>query len=472
MRSLWRTLVLSLSLLAVQAFALDIDARVKGKVPDSGDMEVTITVRGDDGKPLDGAKVSLLASMPPMGTMPYMEAVGDVTPAGKGSYDGVVELTMGGTWDITITVEARGGKKQVGRYSVTTGIPGLVDKAGGAKAAAGGGDDTAVSVSPARIQRMGVRFATAKSVPLNQTFRAVAEVQADESLRADAILRAGGYVEKLYGLKNGDKVTKGQILARIDSPELAAAQEEYLLALNMSGSFHANEELASQRLRTLGMSGPEIQQLRRSRKVSRIVELRAPMAGTVLDSTAREGMQVGAGQVLFVIGNLDKTFLVAKVFQQDALNVIPKAPVQFRVLGRPKLLRGHVDLVYPSVSGGDGTVSVRVVPDEGSAALRPGVFAEVLFSVNHGDRLAVPSEAILYSGEHRYVFRKRGEGLLEPVEVETGLAADGMTEIAGGLKPGDEVAASGTFLLGSEANLRSALPKWADGNGSHSHHGP
>jgi len=85
----------------------------------------------------------------------------------------------------------------------------------------------------------------------------------------------------------------------------------------------------------------------------------------------------------------------------------------------------------------------------------------VKIEVPLGTRLAVPDDALLASGEHRYAFVKRGPGTLQAVEVKVGALGD-FDEVLDGLAEGDEVATQATFLLGSEAQLRSALPRWSN----------
>ncbi|MCB0220160.1 MAG: efflux RND transporter periplasmic adaptor subunit, partial [Chrysiogenetes bacterium] len=74
--------------------------------------------------------------------------------------------------------------------------------------------------------------------------------------------------------------------------------------------------------------------------------------------------------------------------------------------------------------------------------------------------VAVPFAAILYSGEHRYVFVDHGGGNLEPREVHVGQRADEYYVVLSGLEAGERVVTSGNFLISSEAQLKSALPKW------------
>jgi Cu(I)/Ag(I) efflux system membrane fusion protein len=89
------------------------------------------------------------------------------------------------------------------------------------------------------------------------------------------------------------------------------------------------------------------------------------------------------------------------------------------------------------------------------------MFADVKVEVPLGTRLAVPDNALLASGEHRYAFVKRGEGQLQAVEVKTGALTGDYDEVLDGLAEGEEVATQATFLLSSEAQLRSALPRWS-----------
>jgi Cu(I)/Ag(I) efflux system membrane fusion protein len=85
----------------------------------------------------------------------------------------------------------------------------------------------------------------------------------------------------------------------------------------------------------------------------------------------------------------------------------------------------------------------------------------VKIEVPLGTRLAVSDDALLASGEHRYAFVKRGEGALQAVEVKVGALGD-YDEVIDGLVEGEEVATQATFLLSSEAQLRSALPRWSN----------
>ena len=441
------------------AYAMTITLEPKPNPPDAGDNQITVVVKDDQGKPVDAAKVSAVVSMPAMGTMPYMEEKVVVAEKDPGQFVLTYDLAMGGTWDVVLTAEVA-GKKDVFRYSLTTGIPGLADKNSGRSSGADTNGAPLLDIGPQRLQRIGVRFAEAKVMPLVREIQAVGVVEQDKTHREEVTLRFSGYLVRQFKGRVGDQVIAGEPLFSVYSPDLVTAQSEFLLADKLAGS-DALHKAASERLINLGLSPREIESIRKTGKPVRDITIRAPMPGTILEISAREGAAVSQGQVVYVIGDLSKTYIVARVFQQDIgdLKAGQAVKVKLPTTGTEPV-EGRIDLVYPQVEQGAGTGNVRIEADPVAAALRPGNYVDVRLPVDMGSALAIPTEAVLYSGQHAYVFVDREAGALEPREIVTGRTAGDYVEVVTGLKAGERVAASGTFLLGSEAQLRSALPKW------------
>ena len=93
-------------------------------------------------------------------------------------------------------------------------------------------------------------------------------------------------------------------------------------------------------------------------------------------------------------------------------------------------------------------------------ALRPDMYADVEIDVDRGERLLVPQSAVLHAGDRSFVFLALGEGRFRPREVTIGLRAGERVEVLAGLEGGEEVVASGTFLIAAESRLRAALEQW------------
>ncbi len=461
---IFRLLILLMAAVPEQAFAaIKAELMPKPNPPQSGDNTLEIKLQSEDGKPLDGAKLDLLVFMPAMGTMPRMEEKSTVEPKGNGTYLAHFELSMDGSWEMALQVTG-GSETATLHYSVTTGIPGVESKGTASTKSDGATTPTQLmDLGPERLQKIGVRFAEAKIQPLTKVVESVGIVEQDQTHREEVTVRYNGYVVKQFVGRVGDSVKAGDALFSVYSPDLVSAQSELLLAdsLSASGSGHSLPAAAAEKVKNMGLTDRDLAQIRKTKKPLRDFIIRAKVSGTVLDVALREGASIAAGQVAYLIGDLSKTYIVARVFQQDLGELRVGQRVEVLVPGGPtKPLAGKINLIYPQVEQGAGTGNVRVEVAEASAAIRPGIYAELRFLLELGNVLALPSEAILYSGRHRYVFVDHGNGSLEPREVSVGRVSSGFSEIRDGLKAGDRVAASGTFLLGSEAQLRSALPKW------------
>ena len=103
------------------------------------------------------------------------------------------------------------------------------------------------------------------------------------------------------------------------------------------------------------------------------------------------------------------------------------------------------------------TLTARVAVENGDGALRPGMYATAALATAGRRGVSVPLEAVLPTGTKDLVFVNRGDGRFVPREIRVGLRGDSLVEIVEGLKPGDEVVASATFLLDSESNLAAAI---------------
>lgn len=446
--------------------AVDVKFSPKPNPPEAGENLLEIRLNDDAGNPLDGATVGVSIFMPAMGTMPRMEEKATVIAKNGGIYLASFELPMPGTWEITASVE-KDGRKEIVHASITTSIPDVASK--GARRttdAAASGGSILMELGPERLQLIGVRFAEAKVIPMNKNIEAVGVVEQDQTHREEVTLRVSGYVVKQFRGRVGDLVEAGDPLFSMYSPDMVTAQSEFFLAENLTSGGQSLHQATTEKLKNLGLSDRDIAEIRKSGKPRRDVIIRSKVKGTILEITAREGAAINAGQVVYVIGDLTQTYIVARVFQQDVGDLKVGQPLRVSIPGASSgAVEGRVNLIYPQVEPGAGTTNVRVEIVKYLKSMRPGAYVDLRFPVDLGSLLAIPSEAILYSGKHRYVFVDRGEGALEPREIEVGRASEGLTEVTAGLNAGERVAASGTFLLGSEAQLRSALPKWrADPN--------
>ena len=317
-----------------------------------------------------------------------------------------------------------------------------------------------VTVAPGRMQVLGVRTAPVESRPaLTRTVRATGTVQFDERRMAVVATRVGGWVERLEVGATGDAVRRGQVMADIYSPDLIAAEQEFLVASGMGG---AMVSASVQRLRALGIPEGEIARLRRTGKPAQRIPVLAPADGVVTEKMVVQGTRVGPDQPLYRTASLSPLWLVAEVQEGDLGALHPGQQARASLVAFPgRGFEGVVDFIYPSLTAETRTGRVRIIVPNADGALRAGMLANVEVETPAGaaagPALVVPSSAVLDSGTRQVVLVERGEGRFEPRQVRVGAQGDGTAQILDGLKAGERVVVGANFLIDAESNLRAAL---------------
>jgi RND family efflux transporter MFP subunit len=182
----------------------------------------------------------------------------------------------------------------------------------------------------------------------------------------------------------------------------------------------------------------------------------------VLEKNVVVGTRVMPGQVLYRIGNLGKVWVQAQFFESEAPFVSVGQPAAIAVPALPgETMEGRITFLAPRVDDKTRTLQARIELPNPKGLLLPGMFADVRAERSLGKVLSVPTAALLMSGEHRYAFVQRAESRLEPVAVEIGATGGDFTQVRAGLSAGERVVVGPTFLLGSEAQLRDAMPRWS-----------
>lgn len=316
------------------------------------------------------------------------------------------------------------------------------------------GDAASISIDPSVTQNLGVRLATVTWGELASRVEAVGVLGYNARDVALVQARAAGFVERVYRLAPGDVLEKGAPLVDLLIPEWAAAQEEFL-ALRRVGE-PALLEGARQRLRLAGMPADVIRQLERSSKVRTQLTIHTPIGGVLQDLAVREGMSISAGAPLASINGLQSVWLEVAVpeAQGRAIRVGQNASARLSALGG-EAIEGSVTAVLPEATAASRTLRVRIELPNPDGILRPGLTASVtLADAGTEPVLLIPSEAVIRTGKRALVMVAEPGGRYRPVEVRLGADSGSRTAILQGLEEGQQVVASGQFLIDSEASLR------------------
>jgi Cu(I)/Ag(I) efflux system membrane fusion protein len=336
-----------------------------------------------------------------------------------------------------------------------------------------------VLVDDVRRQKIGVRTAPARKGPLEDELRAVGKVAYDQSRLFDVTLKLGGFVEKLFVDKPGQCVAAGAPLFLVYSPELYAAQLEYLAAKRHGDGEHVSALLgaARTRLELWGVAPDDLAEIERSGEARRALPIRATRAGYVVEKNVVEGARVDAGERVLRLAALDAVWIEADVYEDvlPQVHVGDAATVSLPYL-QGRSVEGKVSFIYPYLDPGTRTGRVRVEIKNPDLDLKPDMFAEVAFKKPSESVLQIDKSAVIFTGTRRLVFIDLGEGRLKPVEVTLGRSSRDAYEVLAGLREGDRVVISGNFLVAAESRLKSAQSYWAPPDASSSaasaHAGP
>ena len=338
-----------------------------------------------------------------------------------------------------------------------------------------------INVSPEKQQLIGVRYGTVEMAAGTHSFRAVGKVAADETRVAKVQAKIEGWIDKVHVDFIGKLVEKGQPLLTLYSPEMLATQQEYLLALKsrnimkgspLRGSLEQSDSLiaaARKRLELWDLGEPQIEEIARTGEPIKNITLYSPITGYVMERKAFPKQRITPETELYTVVDLSKVWIMADVFQNEAPMIREGMPARVTLsYGGGQTFSARVNYIQPQVDPMTRTLKVRLEAENPALALKPDMFVDVDFQVAMPRRLVVPAEAVLDAGLKKTVFVDRGNGYLEPRQVETGEQIGDRVEITKGLKTGERIVTSGNFLIDSESQLKSS----AAGMAGHQHGSP
>ncbi|HEY3450675.1 MAG TPA: efflux RND transporter periplasmic adaptor subunit [Myxococcales bacterium] len=345
-------------------------------------------------------------------------------------------------------------------------LPVYEDEAGGQPTSVPG--QATVDIDPARQQLIGLTTARVTPGPVGGSWRTTGRVAVDETRVRHVNVKVPGFVERVYVNFVGKAVRKGDPLFSLYSPELLAAQEEYLLALRTRGALagggalsqdgEALVQAARRKLELWDIPGPELDRIARTGRPSKALTLTSPASGVVTKKDVVDGMKLEAGAMPYEIVDLSVVWVLADVYESELQYVHEGLPATLTLNAFPnREFRGKVLFIDPLLDPKTRTVKVRLAFPNPEGALRPEMFGEVVLHGRPREGLRIPQDAVVDSGTEKYVFVALGSGKFQPRRVRLGAPDGNLVEVASGLKAGEEVVTRANFLVDSESKLRASL---------------
>lgn len=340
------------------------------------------------------------------------------------------------------------------------------------------GEKGVVRLGDAELKEFGIEVGTAGPGNLKVHVSLPGEVVANADRLAHIVPRVPGVVREVR--KNlGDRVRKGEVMAVLESRELAdtkaaflnateklalartnfareedlwkkriSSEQEYLQARQALAEAKIDLRSAEQKLHALGFSDESLAQLPSQPDMSYTrYELVAPFDGTIIEKHVSLGEVQKGDRDVFVIADLGSVWVNLSVYQKDMPNIRKGQPVLVSAGHGIPDMSGEISYIDPLVGEQTRTAVARVVLPNKGGNLRPGLFVTGLATVNSIPvSVLVPKTAIQTVEDKPSVFVKTKDGfVLQPVTI--GRSSETHVEIPSGLKPGTRYVTSGAFTL-------------------------
>lgn len=336
----------------------------------------------------------------------------------------------------------------------------------------------AVAIDPAAQRLVGIRVATPERTSGTHSVRFLGRVVPEDTRTYRVNAGMDGFVRETFNDSIGELVKRDQKLATSYVADTLSVASGFLAATaGMPGAVGkdgartvpypgavskqgvSSVQGYTDRLRNLGLSEAQIQQMAENRQLPETVNIVSPADGFILARNISPGQHFERSTEFYRIADLSQVWIVADVFGTDGQNIRPGAVARVTLHGQSGSFSARVSNVLPQVDPETHVLKVRLEANNPGFALRPEMFVNVELPVTGPAGLTVPQDAILDSGHEQRVFVERSTGVFEPRRVQIGWRSGGRVEIVDGLKEGERVVVEGTFLVDSESRLKPTAPQ-------------
>jgi cobalt-zinc-cadmium efflux system membrane fusion protein len=338
-----------------------------------------------------------------------------------------------------------------------------------------------VDLTPGALRSAGVVVGKAGKRAFDDAIRATGVIATNAERLAHVTPTIRGRVETI-GATLGQQVKKGDTLATLNSVDLGNAAAAYLKAKVAHAAAHANfereERLKAKEATTepdylaakaadqtaeaefkatretlllYGLAAGQIDALswEQGESLSRFPIL-APFDGTIVEMHITMGEVLDTSERIFTIADLSTVWLILDVTPRDAVRIRAGQRVEARMEGLADAVAGTVKYCGDLVRQDTRTVQVWSTVENPLRRLKPGAFVTAMIGDEGRKVIVVPAEAVQTIGETAVVFVRADESKFRKTAVTLGRKRGEWQEILAGLKPDDEVAIAGTFVLKSE----------------------
>ena len=303
----------------------------------------------------------------------------------------------------------------------------------------------------------GMNFTEVKDIALPGILETTGQVTFDDQRVSTIVSRVQGRIEDIR-VSQWDRVTRGEPIVRLYSPDFMTAEADYLQAMTtakvsrravVDGNVDIAASMASAAKRKLQLLGMEARDIDALTAPSPTIWMRAPISGTVVQNKALRGAAINPGDVLYMLGTLDPIWITADLFEVDLARVHVGQELEAVTTAFPdETFKGTIARVSPNVDPATHTLSIRCSVANRDLKLKPQMLARIKILTRQGSALVIPQDALVFETDSYFAYVDVGNGRVDRRKVEIASWSErGLARVISGLVAGDRVVTGETLQV-------------------------
>lgn len=321
-------------------------------------------------------------------------------------------------------------------------------------------DSNAVAMSESAMKLAELQTSIVARGNVVKEVRLYGKIQANESLLQSQTAHVPGRIEKLFVNTTGEYIAKGQLLAKIYSPELVNAQKELLEALSMKDKYPAILDAAREKLRLWKLTDKQISAIESSGKVIYSYDIYSTTSGVLINRKVNEGDHVSTGDVLYDVADLSTVWGFFDAYESDLSWISLNQNVDFTAQAIPgKTFNAKISFIDPVIDPITHITKVRIEIANYNMQFKPEMFLNGTIQARSSgpdEQLIIPQSAVLWTGTRSIVYVKLPKTDIPSFkmrEITLGASLKDSYIVEDGLKEGEEIVTNGTFSVDAAAQL-------------------
>jgi Cu(I)/Ag(I) efflux system membrane fusion protein len=326
------------------------------------------------------------------------------------------------------------------------------------------GADTAVKLKIPQEQQFlaNIHTDTARLEPLANQVVLTGTTLFDPQRQVVISAWVGGWIEKMYIRNPGEMISAGQKLYDLYSPDLLAAEKDYVLTFQQkdlfksaSVDFTATLQAMRQKLLRWGLSLAQIGQLLKEPLTGKIT-IFSKASGYLTQKIKEEGDYVKEGDVVMNIAQNNTLWVQAELYDNELPLLVENPQIWVELDVSPgKRIPGKIAFNNPTLENNSRVHLVNIAIPNIGGKIQPGMLAYVYLQTGGGQsNVVIPKSAVIYDANRNYVWIQGPDSSFEMRGVRLGSNNRTMIAVLQGIQPGDRVVSQGAYLVNSEYILK------------------